>query len=181
MPRSETMETLQVPYELEQMVALYRKRRPKRVLEIGSWDGGTLKVWLENGVPALTLTAVDLEHRNSDCYEEWRQPNQTIQLHVGSSSMPDGVEFIRAHGPYDWLFVDGDHGPAGVRADVAVCREMAATGALMLLHDITPPSGTNSYPPGDVFDELQTEGFECWAFQDLTPAPWSRGIGVVQL
>lgn len=181
MPRSLTMETMQVPAELEQMVALYRERRPERVLEIGSWDGGTLKVWLENAPAGATIAAIDLNHRNYYAYHDWIRPSITLHLHVGSSLELDGFEFIREHAPYDWILVDGDHTEAGVRSDVGISLQVIRPGGLMLIHDITPAAGDATYPPGVVFAELQEQGYETWAYQDLTPAPWSRGIGVVQL
>ena len=60
MSRSETFEVLQVESELAQMVALYRERKPARVLEIGSWDGGTMRVWLTEAAPYAKIAAVDL-------------------------------------------------------------------------------------------------------------------------
>lgn len=175
-----TMEVLQVPSELEPMVDLYCERKPLRVLEIGCWDGGTLREWLEQAVPDAVVVAVDLEHRNAETYEEWRKPDTELLLYTGSSLEPEGIAFIREHGPYDWVFVDGDHGDYGVRSDVGVCLPLVTPGGLMLIHDVTPPSGDASYPPQVVFDELGTL-HETWSFQDPAPASWSRGIGVVQL
>lgn len=180
MPRSETMETLQVPYELDEMRWLYIDRRPKRVLEIGCWDGGTIREWLTHGVDDLFLAAVDLEHRNSDAYDEWRKPGQKIVLHTGSSFEDPAKQFIADNGPYDWALIDGDHGDFGVRNDWNAVRPHMAEGGLVLLHDITPPHGNWSYPPGVLLEEL-SKTYETWKYQDLTPAPWARGIGVVQL
>lgn len=174
------METLQVASELESMLELYREQRPARLLEIGCWDGGTLKVWLENAAPNATIVAVDLEHRNAAAYEEWRRPDTTLHLYTGSSQDRVQIEAMQTHSPYDWVFVDGDHGDYGVRTDVDTCLPLVASGGLLLLHDITPPEGMDSYPPGDVLAELG-QTYSTWTYQDLAPAPWARGIGVVQL
>ncbi len=174
------MEVLQVPSELKQMVALYKERKPNSVLEIGSWDGGTLRVWLQNAVRDATVVAVDLEHRNSQAYGEWTRDDVTLELRIGSSLDNEGREFIIANGPYDWMLVDGDHTLHGAETDVQTCIEAAVSGALMLIHDITPGTRDISYPPQVVFDRL-SETYETWTFQDPAPAEWSRGIGVVQL
>ena len=129
MPRSDTFETLQVPSELEQMVALYRQERPARVLEIGCWDGGTLKVWLQEAEPELVV-AVDLWHRNSDAYEEWRKPATVLRLFTGQSQEQDQVGSMQAHAPYDWAFVDGDHGDWGAREDVRNVLPLVRPGGL---------------------------------------------------
>ena len=173
------MELLQVASELEQMMALYRERKPKRVLEIGCWDGGTLREWLTQGAPA-TVVAVDLEHRNAGAYEEWRKARTKLHLYTGRSQDAAQVEAMQRHAPYDWAFIDGDHGDWGVRSDVSNVRPLIAAGGLLLLHDITPPEGTATYPPGNVLRELAAEGLETWTYASSEPAPWARGIGVVQ-
>lgn len=174
------METLQVPSELADMVALYRERKPRRVLEIGCWDGGTLKVWLEDGAPEL-VAAVDLEHRNAEAYEPWRKPATRLELFTGNSQGTDAAAFVATHAPYDWAFIDGDHSATGVRSDWDMCRPHVRPGGLVLLHDITPPDFMADYPPGLLLNELESSGLKVWRYQDLTPAPWARGIGVVQL
>jgi predicted O-methyltransferase YrrM len=174
------LEVLQVPSELASMVALYLERQPKRILEIGSWDGGTLKVWLENAPRGATVVAVDLEHRNAVTYHEWERGDVTLILRAGSSLDDEGRDFIRRHGPYDWAFIDGDHTAPGVQGDIDTCLPLVAPGGLMLLHDITPCAGDDTCPPLDAFRDLG-ERYETWTYQDLTPATWTRGIGVVQL
>lgn len=175
------METMQVPSELEQMVALYVDRKPRRVLEIGAWDGGTLKVWLENAVEGAVVVGVDMNHRNSDRYEEWRREHTALHLYTGNSVSLDAHKFIRDHGPYDWMLVDGDHTDGGVRSDAAICLECANPGAVMVIHDITPATGDATYPPQVLFEEFEAAGYKTQRFQDLTPASWSRGIGIVEL
>ncbi len=52
------LEVLQVPSELARMVVLYRERKPRRVLEIGVWQGGTLREWIRNAPPGALIVAV---------------------------------------------------------------------------------------------------------------------------
>lgn len=177
---TEAMEVLQVPAELEAMVALFQERQPKRILEIGCWDGGTLREWLQNAPAGATVVAVDLEHRNAEAYEAWRKPDTELHLYTGKSQDEAQVAAMQRHAPYDWVFIDGDHGTWGVTLDVQNTKPLVAPGGLMLLHDITPPIDSPSYPPLDVFRELSAE-LKTWAFQYDEPRPWSAGIGVVQL
>lgn len=181
MSRSETFEVLQVESELAQMVALYRERKPARVLEIGSWDGGTMRVWLTEAAPYAKIAAVDLNHRNSDAYEEWRRDDTELTWLVADSQTDHARAWILENGPFDWMFVDGDHGYAAVKSDVDACVAAAAPGAVILLHDITPPAGDPTYPPGVLLDEYAAAGFKTDRYQDLTPATWARGIGVIYL
>ncbi len=174
------MEVLQVRSELDPIIALYMLTQPSRVLEIGCWDGGTMQVWLENAAKGCSVFAVDLEHRNSDAYKDWQQPGTELCIYTGSSLEADGLEFIKANGPYDWVFIDGDHGAAAVRSDWKVCAENAAPGAVILLHDIQPPEPESNYPPGDLLNELSLR-HRIERFVDPKPLPWAHGIGVVWL
>ena len=46
------IETLQVDEELDFVADLcFKELQPRRVLEIGVYQGGTYKVWLENSAP----------------------------------------------------------------------------------------------------------------------------------
>ena len=151
MPRSATFELLQVPCEFDPVVALYKSRKPRRVLEIGCWDGGTLKVWLENAPANSTVVAADLEHRNSDAYEEWQKPSTTLHLLTGKSQDQHIVEQMAEHGPFDWAFIDGDHGDWGVGTDCENVRPLMADNGVMLFHDIVGENNI-SYPPGRIVD-----------------------------
>jgi predicted O-methyltransferase YrrM len=173
------MEVLQIPSELEQMVALYREKKPKRVLEIGCWDGGTLREWLTHAAPHAVVHAIDPEHRNEDAYDDWVKPDTVLTLGYGLSQSPEMIDAIRKCAPYDWAFIDGDHGYGCVRSDVDVCLPCMAPGGVMLLHDVTPAAGETVTGPGQVLAELQAQGYETEVFDVPDRYPWSAGIGVV--
>jgi len=175
------MEVLQVASELEQMMALHARKKPRRLLEIGCWDGGTLREWLTNARPKSTIVAVDLEHRNRAAYDEWRKPDTNLILGTGSSQSDEMIALMQAHAPYDWVFVDGDHENWAVRSDVNVTLPLVKPGGVLLLHDITPPAGMDTYPPGEILGEFGTNGYVTEKYADLEPAPWARGIGVVHV
>lgn len=172
------MELLQVESELEPMMRLYRERCPSRVLEIGCWDGGTLREWLLHGTPKLVV-AVDLEHRNRAAYAEWRKPKTRLVLHTGESQSASATAVIAQHAPYDWVFVDGDHGEWSVTADVTNCLPHIRKGGLLLLHDIVGKDN-NAYAPGQLLESLAVD-YETWTYVDPEAMPWAHGIGVVQL
>ena len=172
------MEVLQVQSELDEMVAIYAARQPKRVLEIGTWDGGTLREWLTGGAPEVVV-AVDLEHRQPEAYEEWRSPGTQLFVITGSSLEDSTRDAIRVLGPFDWVLIDGDHEDDGVRGDWEFVSTVLAAGAVVCFHDITPPDFMQDYPPGVLVDELEAAGYHVERFQDLEPQPWARGIGVV--
>lgn len=176
------MEVLQVPSELAPMLDLYRDRKPKRVLEIGCWDGGTLREWLTQGTPDIVV-AVDLEHRNAGAYAEWTKHATRLVLATGQSQDPPAIETMQRHAPYDWVFVDGDHGDWGVMTDVLNVSPLVRGGGLLILHDIQGGSDfqAGDYPPRKVLEQYRADGFEVWEYVEEGQHPWAHGIGVVQL
>ncbi len=171
----------QNPAELDQVRDLYNERKPRAVLEIGVWHGGTLKVWLTNGAPELVV-AVDPVHLNPHEYESWRFPDTQLVVVHGAAWDEDATALIRAHAPYDWAFIDGDHIEAAVIHDVALVEPLMRAGGLMLLHDITAP-GYPPLAPRKAFNALLLD-HEGWEINEPRPGWYpsnlGSGIGVVQ-
>jgi predicted O-methyltransferase YrrM len=175
------MEVLQIPSELERMLALHAEAKPRRLLEIGCWDGGTLREWLRHAPGRATVVAVDPNHLNHSAYDEWRKPSTRLVVGYGLSQSESMVDLIREHAPYDWVFIDGDHGYGAVRHDVDVCLPLVSPGGLLLLHDITPAEGETVTGPSAVLDELEAAGHPVERIEAGGRLPWSAGIGVVRL
>lgn len=175
------MEVLQIASEFAPVADLYTERRPGRVLEIGCWDGGTLKVWLDGCADEAVVVAVDPEHRNPGAYEEWRRERTKLVVVNARSQDPEAVAVIRTHAPYEWVMIDGDHAEEAVRADVELCLPLMQQHGVMLLHDIEPPAGNHSTGPRTVFEGLRERGFSCEEFVEHNRDPWSHGIGLVHL
>lgn len=172
------MEVLQHPCEFDPVVALYKKLNPRRVLEIGCWDGGTLREWLST-LPDLVV-AVDLHHRNPGAYPGWKKPGTDLQVITGDSLSDPVIETIRSFGPYDWAFIDGDHSQRGVCTDVATALPLNPGGRLVL-HDIIPANRYRTSPPGDVADEFEAQGYRVHRFIDTEVHPWEHGIAVIEI
>jgi predicted O-methyltransferase YrrM len=130
------VEMLQHDREFEQLLDLYRQRKPMRVLEIGAGHGGTLYHWLHNAQPGAFIVAIDDRHTNHGAYQGWSPGGVTsVTLH-GDSADPAIVRQAQAFGPYDWVFIDADHHEPSVRADWRAYSGLAAPGAVVALHDI---------------------------------------------
>jgi len=171
------MEVLQVDAELDQMRDLYRERNPKRVLEIGSWDGGTLREWLA-GEPDLVV-AIDDNHRNESAYEDWLVPGTELILGKGLSQSLEMVELMEEFAPYDWVFIDGDHDAGAVALDVLNCKRL--TEGVLALHDIVPGDGLPTTGPQIAFNKLRRKHKTTKFVADPGAWPWAHGIGVVFL
>lgn len=134
-----------------------------RVLEVGSLFGGTLWYW--SHLPAIeTLVAVDLPSDWSGVREgvrearshwpEWFGRCRFVD-HPADSQAASTVEVLDVEGPFDFVFVDGDHTYEGVRADWLTCWPRVCPGGLVAFHD-TWPNG-DRHEPGVVrwVDELR--------------------------
>lgn len=176
------MEVLQVGSELVQMMELHESAAPVRLLEIGCWDGGTLREWLTRAQPGSTIVAIDLEHRNADAYPEWIKPDTTLVLGEGASQSEEMIALAREHGPYDWVFIDGDHGEHAVQTDCDTCLPLVRPGGLLLFHDIAQGDGQEVTGPRHVFERLRAKGYIVEEYvEDPYPWLWAHGIGVVHI
>lgn len=141
-------------------------RRPHaQVLEIGSLFGGTLWAWAH--LPGIeTLVTVDLpsdwdvvadgvrEARTH--WAEWMTPRVPEFVDVQADSHdPATFEAVAGYGPFDFVFIDGDHTYEGVREDWLTWSCAVAPGGVVAFHD-TSDHGT-SVEPGVVrwVDELR--------------------------
>ncbi len=129
------VETLQHPFELDIMLALFEKQKPARVLEIGVWQGGTLWHWLQAGVEVV---AVDNLMVRTDDWERWAdEAGATLHLVPGDSASTNVVAAVRELGPYGFIFIDGDHGYQAVKTDWENYRQMLAPGGVVVFHDVS--------------------------------------------
>lgn len=130
----------QHPWELAQAVKLCRSLHPARILEIGTFEGGTLKEWLQ--IASEAVVVVDDRMRWERDWREWAADSRaSLQLVKGLSQHRAIIEKAAALGPYDWVFIDADHSAAAVRLDWESYRPMVAPGGAVAFHDILPYQG----------------------------------------
>jgi predicted O-methyltransferase YrrM len=124
--------------EFAWFLAVLEAASPERMLCIGSMHGG-VEWHIARRFRALgrniRITAVDLEARPellATINDARLRFNQQIDLVVGDSTSPETRTRLDAR--YDAVFVDGDHGYQGARADVDFA--LARSPRLIALHDI---------------------------------------------
>ncbi len=174
------VETYQVQWELDLLVGIVNVLETQRILEVGSYRGGTLWHWLQQ---AASVVAVDDRMLNVDDWrswaDEWNTDLHTIQ---GDSRHPTIVELAREHGPYDFVFIDADHSYQAVRSDVDSYGGMLVDGGVLALHDILPRPG---YGVSEVWAEIKaTPGVRYIEIAKNATEPGNEGpcgIGVVWL
>jgi len=127
----------QNPWELEMLLrVLTEEDFFENVLEIGAYEGGTLRHWL-NLAPEVVI--VDDEMRNADLWEAWAEDQHAVlALLQGDSHDPEVIAKAEELGPYSFVFIDAGHTYADVEADWNAYGQM---GKLVGLHDILPRPG----------------------------------------
>lgn len=167
--------------EFEILLDMYRRRNPTRVLEVGTYHGGTLYHWLANASPGAVVVSVD-HYRvgvdNRESYDAWCPPGVTLVVIDGDSGDETTRRRAEAWGPYEWVFIDAGHYYPEVKRDWEFYGSMAAPGGVVAFHDILPP--TPAHPEIEVaqlWEEVKAsrETTEIVADRD---AEWG-GIGVV--
>jgi cephalosporin hydroxylase len=148
----EEREAVQKPGELTELLAIVAELRPRRVVEIGTFHGGTLWSFCQLATSDAVLVSVDLpggdfgggydeaqsrRFRNFCCHEQ-----RVVTLPLDSHD-PATVEDVRRElggEPVDLLFVDGDHTYEGVKRDFELYSPLVRSGGVVAFHDILPDS-----------------------------------------
>lgn len=138
---------LQRSFELMTLASRVRRLRPRVILEIGTHCGGTLFCWSKLAAPDAVLISVDLPGGPRECdetageagFQRFLSPNQRLVCVRKDSGAPETLAEVRAllrGRPIDFLFIDGDHRYAAVRADYERYGALVGRGGLIALHDI---------------------------------------------
>lgn len=120
---------------------------PERYLEIGTREGGSLAVVLENAPTLRRVVCADTWGG------EWGGSGRgshdhidkllALRLYAGSAEYLDGdskatIPTLRE--TFDLVLVDGDHSEEGGRADLENTWPLVAAGGCLVFHDITHPA-----------------------------------------
>ena len=160
---------------------LYRKLGPSRVLEIGTYHGGTLYHWLRNARSGTTVVSLDsyaVGVDNRHLYDEWTPEGVQLHVYAGNSHDQNTADEIAAHRPFDWVFIDAGHYYQEVLRDWELYGPMSRPGGVVLFHDILPP--TKQHPEIEVatlWEEIKLAHPTLEIIADRG-AEWG-GIGVV--
>lgn len=113
--------------EFKNLLHLIKQQKPKIILEIGSYDGGTTVAFLRL---AEKVISIDLSHR---C-----EIKEAVQITADTHKHETRIELLKYLQPLqaDILFIDGDHSADGSMQDFEQYRQFAKHGGLIVFHDI---------------------------------------------
>jgi predicted O-methyltransferase YrrM len=133
----------QFPREIAGLLRIVEGLAPSRMIEIGSYRGGTVFLFARYCQPDARILSLDWRYRpgRKGAIPRFAAPGQTIQCVEGdshSTAVRDkAAEYF--HGELvDFLFIDGDHSYQGVKADFEMYSPMVRPGGVIAFHDINP-------------------------------------------
>ena len=156
--------SVQIPAEIEAVIALIKPTDPRRVCEIGTEGAGTTLLFSRALPSVKVLVGIDLYVKNVVHLRTFAQPGQQIHLLRGSSytqAMVARLEKVLDGALLDVLFIDGDHNYEGAKQDFLHYRHLVREGGFILFHDIMP-------------DHKTRYGRETGAWAGGVPLLWDR-------
>lgn len=160
--------------EFQNLLFVYKVLNPKASLEIGVKNGGTLWNWIQHARPDARIVALD-DCRQVDASNEAQKWGADLDFHfvVGDSHNLEIAETVNYLGPYDFVFIDGDHTYDGVRRD----WELYGYASIVAFHDIVP----HKKPEDNGASQLWSEIKDYYTTQEFVE-DWDAdfgGIGVI--
>lgn len=136
--------------EILWLLGIVRDLQPKTIVEVGTAEGGTLFLWTRVAPLDARLVAVDI--RPLGLLGRWSayaivrrglaRHRQRIDLVMPvdsqSQATVDRVKELLDHRRVDFLFIDGDHSYAGVRADFELWSPLVRSRGIVAFHDVRP-------------------------------------------
>ncbi len=152
-----TIAPIQVREEIVELLKLVMSLKPKIILEIGTWHGGTLFLFTRIADPVATVISIDLpdgslshyklsyprsyHESNKLLYKSFATDNQKIILLKVDSQSPvtlSAIKIILNGRKADFLLIDGDHAYEAVKKDFEMYSKLVRQGGIIALHDIVP-------------------------------------------
>lgn len=185
---------LQNETELQRFIKFISKIPLKKVVEIGTFFGGTMWYFLQHAAEIESFTSIDLPIPAQDdrytqmvscrnLWTSWFSENQTLIGIAGNSRSEHIIGQARAAHPQndvDMLFIDGDHTYHGVRADFDNYRNLVKPGGYIVFHDIIGIADVWQCW-SEIVHDLPEECYFVIQDENATPENPAWGIGILQV
>jgi len=127
--------------ELAALAGILIASKPKNILEIGVYGGGSFAMWcyLASG----KKIAIDSGSIGGPIHDRAKEFNDRFgQVHIiradsHSAETADMVDKILGDESIDFLFIDGDHTLEGIQLDFALYYPFVSDGGWVAFHDVT--------------------------------------------
>lgn len=149
--------------EIKSLLESVVRLKPRVLLEIGTYHGGTLFLFAAVADSSARILSLDLyqhAHWRFPIYKSFPRGKQSIELMAGNSHNPKTLkEVLRILGQdkLDFLFIDADHSYHGVRQDFQMYSPLVREGGIVAFHDIVPSPVYTGCEVYKFWDEVKHE------------------------
>lgn len=177
---------LQNERELAEFIGILKDHNVRSFLEIGSRYGDTLyeigkALKVPSRVVSLDLPLIkkgmpDPQPFMANCCDALRKIGHSVEMIWANSRDERTIAQVAEAGPYDAIFIDGDHSYEGVKAD---WLNYGGMGKIVGFHDITPiqrPAHKNPIEVPRLWREICAERLDAY---QIVHQPVGYGIGIV--
>ena len=170
----------QNPTEFALFLREIKAREPKRILEIGAFYGGTLWQWTRlkpQVLVSIDYPVAEASSHHAAVWESralwagWPDKGTTFLDLIGLSSDPAIRDAAEQQGPYDFMFIDGDHSYEGVKQDFVSYLPLLTDDGCMAFHD------TVRHEPGVIAFAQELKGL--YPTIEYFSPDWGAGILLV--
>ncbi len=135
------VKTTQIPSEIEALAREVAALKPRIILEIGTYEGGTALIWSQLASDRVISCDIAPAGPRGELIRAFPPPGSgcRVTLLTGDSHAPEfrqRVERELGGERVDFLFIDGDHREQGVEADYRNYRHLVREGGIIAFHDI---------------------------------------------
>lgn len=128
-------------------INLFSSFKPSRAIEIGSYEGRSAE-WLLDNIPNIRLTCIDtwndtgvasgLSSTNAEEIFDSKVGRRVRKIKSESSKA-----LLTLVGPYDLIYIDGDHTASAVLEDLILSFRLLRSGGMIICDDYTGGWGKN--------------------------------------
>ncbi len=181
--------------ELAKLLELVDILKPKKILELGVYHGGTVMAWTHVATPDALIIGVDLpggefgggfDPEQAMRIKALAKENQKIELLPLNTHLQSTFDLIAQYGEFDFIFIDADHTYEGVKQDFELYSKLLRKDGLIAFHDIVEHIHHPGVEVQKFWIELKANypKERVWEFTDPDfPSdhnPWG-GLGVIQI
>ncbi|HEY5658655.1 MAG TPA: class I SAM-dependent methyltransferase [Myxococcota bacterium] len=173
----------QIRSEIRALAAAVAESKPRNIVEIGTFRGGTLWLWSHLATRRVITCDLVQQPRMVELFLRMPPPGSSCRVFPIAGNSRDAavrarVEDLLEGEPVDFLFIDGDHRLEGVRADFESYAPLVRPGGIIAFHDIAPRQPFPENQVQHLWAELR-DRFDVEEFADH-PEQVGYGIGLVE-